>query len=341
MNNIHPIYDRIMSRAEREAYLHQRGMVLWFTGLSGSGKSTIAIALEKKLFNHKYFAQVLDGDNIRHGINSNLGFSLEDRQENIRRIAEVAKLYKDSGIITLCSFISPTQAMRNMARGIVGQEDFLEIFIDTPLEVCEQRDVKGLYKKARAGEIKEFTGIDSIYEEPSDPVLHIQTENRSVMDTSDEVLGFVLGQMGERSKTGKTFGENYSDLEDKLTILEEDHETYQRFEDLKVWKESMRLATIIHNRVKDIDIYSLRDQILRSAISVPSNIAEGYERRSNKEKIRFYYIAKGSCGELRTQLMLLQKFRSSKEDWLNDAIKQCYGISALIAKLIQARSRFE
>jgi len=177
--NIHPIFDRLISRDEQERLLNQKGGVFWFTGLSGSGKSTIAEALERELYNDGYFVKVLDGDNIRSGINNNLGFSLEDRRENIRRISEVAKLFLDSGIIVLCSFVSPTIEIRNVARSIIGSEDYKEVFIDTPLDVCEKRDVKGLYKKARAGEIKGFTGIDSPYEAPKDPALIIKTENRS------------------------------------------------------------------------------------------------------------------------------------------------------------------
>lgn len=178
--NIHPIFDRLLSREERENRLQQRAKVLWLTGLSGSGKSTIAQGLEQRLFAEGYFPQVLDGDNIRSGINNNLGFSLEDRQENIRRIAEVAKLYLNSGVIVLCSFISPTRAIREQAEEIIGKEDFLEIFIDTPLEVCEARDVKGLYAKARRGEIKGFTGIDSPYEAPERAFLTVPTRDMTV-----------------------------------------------------------------------------------------------------------------------------------------------------------------
>lgn len=182
----------MLSRSEREMALHQKSIVLWFTGLSGSGKSTIAIALERSLFSRGFVAQVLDGDNIRDGINSNLGFSLEDRRENIRRIAEVAKLYVQSGLVTICSFISPTREIRQMAREVIGEEDFYEIFIDTPIEICEQRDVKGLYKKARAGEIKGFTGIDSPYEAPAEPDLLIKTANQAPEQSLEEVLEFVL-----------------------------------------------------------------------------------------------------------------------------------------------------
>ena len=186
--NIHPIFDRLLSRTEREQRLQQHSKVLWLTGLSGSGKSTIAQHLERRLFNAGFFAQVLDGDNIRSGINNNLGFSVEDRRENIRRIAEIAKLYVQSGIISLNSFISPTLAIRDMARNIVGPEDFLEIYINAPLEVCESRDVKGLYKKARAGEIKGFTGIDSPYEAPENPFLEIRTDQVSIEEAVHLIL---------------------------------------------------------------------------------------------------------------------------------------------------------
>ena len=156
--NIHPIFDQLLSREQREARLGQKSRALWLTGLSGSGKSTIARHLEKRLFTAGFFPQVLDGDNIRSGMNSNLGFSLEDRQENIRRIAELAKLYLHSGIITINSFISPTRKIRQMAQEIIGTTDFIEIFINAPLEVCEQRDVKGLYQKARRGENQRLYG---------------------------------------------------------------------------------------------------------------------------------------------------------------------------------------
>jgi adenylylsulfate kinase len=186
--NIHPIFDRLLKRTDREQVLNQRSKVLWLTGLSGSGKSTIAQHLERELHNKGYFAQVLDGDNIRTGINSNLGFSIEDRKENIRRISEIAKLYLNSGIITICSFISPTREIRDMAAETVGQDDFLEIFVNTPLELCEKRDVKGLYKKARAGEIKGFTGIDSPYEAPSNPFLNLKTADMSIGESTSAVL---------------------------------------------------------------------------------------------------------------------------------------------------------
>ncbi|MEL7377623.1 MAG: adenylyl-sulfate kinase [Bacteroidota bacterium] len=193
--NIHPVFDRMLSRKEREERLGQQSCVVWFTGLSGSGKSTIAIALEHRLFSSGYFAQMLDGDNIRFGLNANLGFSLEDRAENIRRIAEVAKLFKNSGLICLCSFISPTRAMRDQVSQIVGSDDFLEIYVDTPLEICEARDVKGLYAKARAGQIKGFTGIDSPYEPPEDPFLRITTEGREVDECVDLIMKSLIDRI--------------------------------------------------------------------------------------------------------------------------------------------------
>ncbi|MEL6720422.1 MAG: adenylyl-sulfate kinase [Bacteroidota bacterium] len=190
-NNIHPIFDRLLQRDDREQRLNQSAKVLWLTGLSGSGKSTIAQHLERRLHNEGFFAQVLDGDNIRSGINSNLGFSLEDRQENIRRIAEIAKLYLHSGIITLNSFVSPTIAIRNYAREIVGEADFVEVFINTPLEICEQRDVKGLYKKARKGEIKGFTGIDSPYEAPENPSFEIKTADLTIEESVNQLYEYI------------------------------------------------------------------------------------------------------------------------------------------------------
>ncbi len=192
MENIHPIFDRLLQQRDREQRLGQRAKVLWLTGLSGSGKSTIAQALEREMYNNGFFAQVLDGDNIRSGINSNLGFSIEDRKENIRRIAEIAKLYCFSGIITINSFISPTREIRDFAKSIIGDKNFIEIFINTSLEICEARDVKGLYKKARKGEIKGFTGIDSPYEPPTSPNLEIKTENQSIQESVDTILEYIL-----------------------------------------------------------------------------------------------------------------------------------------------------
>ena len=169
----------------------QKAKVLWFTGLSGSGKTTLAIALEKKLEEKGFFTQVLDGDNVRTGINNNLGFSSEDRTENIRRIAEVSKLFLNCGIITINSFVSPSILMRKMAKGIIGSADFVEIFINTPLEICEKRDVKGLYEKARKGEIKDFTGIQDGYEAPKKADIEILTENKSIETCLEEILKHV------------------------------------------------------------------------------------------------------------------------------------------------------
>ncbi len=191
-DNIHPIFDRLLQRSDREQRLEQRSKVLWLTGLSGSGKSTIAQHLERKLHNEGFFAQVLDGDNIRSGINNNLSFSPEDRAENIRRIAEIAKLYLESGIITINSFISPTKAIRAKAEAIVGPTDFIEIFINTPLAICEARDVKGLYKKARKGEIKGFTGIDAPYEAPENPALDVKTANKSIEISVQEIFEYIV-----------------------------------------------------------------------------------------------------------------------------------------------------
>jgi len=192
MKNIHPIFDRIISRAEKEQFLNQNARVIWLTGLSGSGKSTIAEGVEKLLFGQGFFVQLLDGDNTRTGINNNLGFSIEDRNENIRRIAELSKLFIQSGVICLNSFVSPTLEIRALAKKIIGPADFIEVFVDTSVEVCEQRDVKGLYKKARAGEIKSFTGIDSPFEKPERPDLRIDTTKQTVEESIYELYNFVL-----------------------------------------------------------------------------------------------------------------------------------------------------
>ncbi|MCC6726040.1 MAG: adenylyl-sulfate kinase [Saprospiraceae bacterium] len=190
--HIHPIFDQMVSRTEREAFFGQKSKVIWMTGLSGSGKSTIGKELERRFLEMRLFAQMLDGDNVRSGINNNLGFSLEDRVENIRRIAEVSKLYINSGIIVICTFISPTEAIRAFAKSIIGVDDFVEIFVDAPLSVCEERDVKGLYKKARAGEIKDFTGIDSPFEAPTQPAITVNTSEQSLEDAVQQILNFML-----------------------------------------------------------------------------------------------------------------------------------------------------
>ncbi len=182
-----------VSRTERESLLKQRGATLWFTGLSGSGKSTIAFTLEHALVQQGRLAYVLDGDNIRHGLNKNLGFSAEDREENIRRIGEVAKLFADCGVITMTSFISPYRKDRDNVRALhqAGQLPFLEIFVNTSLDTCEQRDPKGLYKKARAGEIKNFTGIDDPYEEPSNPELRIDAGLTSPQEATVLIMEYL------------------------------------------------------------------------------------------------------------------------------------------------------
>lgn len=191
-DHIHPVFDSILGRKDKQALLKQQSVVIWFTGLSGSGKTTIAIALEKELNKRGILTQVLDGDNIRAGINNNLGFSENDRKENIRRIAEVTKLFLNCGIVTINCFVSPTNEIREQAKTIIGENDFLEIFINTPIEICEQRDVKGLYKKARAGEIKDFTGISSPFEVPVNPFLDVKTANRTVEESVKEILDKVL-----------------------------------------------------------------------------------------------------------------------------------------------------
>lgn len=192
MEHIHPIFDQLISRKERERFLNQKATVFWFTGLSGSGKSTIAKGVERTLFNKGYFSQVIDGDNVRSGLCGNLGFKMDDRRENIRRVAELCKLYIDSGIVVLASFISPTLEIRKMAQEIIGEEDFKEIFVNTPIEECERRDVKGLYKKARKGEIRGFTGIDSPYEPPVLPDLEVKTLNQSVQSSILEVTNYII-----------------------------------------------------------------------------------------------------------------------------------------------------
>jgi len=195
VKNIYPVFDRIYDRKVKEEILRQSAKVIWFTGLSGSGKTTLASNLEKELFFRRFFCQVLDGDNIRAGINNNLGFSKEDRLENIRRIAEVSKLLINTGMITICSFISPTEEIRHMARSIIGEKDFIEIFLNPPLEVCEQRDTKGLYKKARAGEIKDFTGISSPFEVPRHPDLEIDTSVTPIKDSVELIFNMVIDRI--------------------------------------------------------------------------------------------------------------------------------------------------
>ena len=190
--HIYPIFDRMLSRSDKEELLKQHSVMIWFTGLSGSGKSTIAIALERELQKRGLLCRILDGDNIRSGINNNLGFSAEDRIENIRRIAEIGKLFVDTGIITIAAFISPNNDIREMAANIIGKEDFMEIYVSTPIEECERRDVKGLYAKARKGEIKNFTGISAPFEAPQHPALSLDTSKLSVEESVNKLLELIL-----------------------------------------------------------------------------------------------------------------------------------------------------
>ena len=193
--NIFPVFEQIINRAQKEKLLKQKAKVIWLTGLSGSGKTTVAAAFEKELYARGFLTQILDGDNIRTGINKNLKFTVEDRLENIRRIAEVTKLFINCGVITINCFITPTEAIRDIARKIIGAENILEVYVSTPLEVCEQRDIKGLYKKARAGELKNFTGISSPFEKPLHAVVEIDTSKLSLKESVDKLLKVVLKEI--------------------------------------------------------------------------------------------------------------------------------------------------
>ena len=187
--NIYPI--TMMTREDKENLLGQRGIMVWFTGLSGSGKSTVAWGVERELHRQGILCRILDGDNIRTGINNNLGFSAEDRRENIRRIAEVGKLFVQTGIVTLACFVSPTNDIRQLARDIIGADDFLEVYVSTPIEECERRDVKGLYARARRGEVKDFTGISAPFEAPLYPSLSIDTSRLSLEDCLQKVVQLI------------------------------------------------------------------------------------------------------------------------------------------------------
>ena len=191
VNNIYPIKTKV-GQAERQKLLGQKPKLIWFTGLSGSGKSTLAVQLEAELYNLGFKTYLLDGDNIRSGLNKDLTFTEEGRIENIRRIGEVARLMLDSGIVVLSAFISPFNSDRRQVKSIVGYENYIEVFVNTPLEVCEQRDVKGLYKRARAGEVRNFTGIDSPYEKPENPDITIPTHEMSVEESIKELLKLIL-----------------------------------------------------------------------------------------------------------------------------------------------------
>ena len=189
---IHPDFSKSLHREIKEKLLHQHAKVIWLTGLSGAGKTTLAQGLEKELFSRGFLTQLLDGDNIRTGINNNLGFSDKDRMENIRRISEVSKLFLHCGIITINSFISPTEDIRHLAKTIIGADDFIEIFVNAPLDICEKRDVKGLYSKARRGEIKEFTGIDAPFEIPADVDVEVRTDIETIDESVHKVLDHIL-----------------------------------------------------------------------------------------------------------------------------------------------------
>ena len=190
--HIFPIFDKVLGREPKEKLLKQKGIVIWMTGLSGSGKTTLAIGLEKLLYEKGYLVEVLDGDNVRSGINNNLGFSEEDRKENIRRIAEVSKLFVNCGIITINSFVSPSDELRNMARNIIGEKDFYLVYVNSPLEVCEKRDTKGLYAKARKGEVKNFTGISAPFDAPTNAHLEIKAGEHDYEDCLKQLADFVL-----------------------------------------------------------------------------------------------------------------------------------------------------
>ena len=194
--NIHPIFDTLLEREAKEKLLGQRAIVVWMTGLSGSGKSTLARALEKRLFKEGVLTKLLDGDNLRTGLNNDLGFSAEDRNENIRRVAETAKLFLDGGLVTICSFVSPTKDLRAMALEIIGATDFYEVFIKASFDECARRDVKGLYEKALKGEIKDFTGLDAPFEEPEKPAVLVDTEKYN----QEESLDLLYNKLIEKIK---------------------------------------------------------------------------------------------------------------------------------------------
>ena len=197
-NNIYPIFDRMLTRRDKEELLGQHSVMIWFTGLSGSGKSTVAIALERELHKRGLLCRILDGDNIRSGINNNLGFTEADRVENIRRIAEVSKLFINTGIVTIAAFISPNNDIREMAANIIGPDDFLEVYVSTPIEECERRDVKGLYAKARKGEIKNFTGVSAPFEAPVHPALTLDTSVLSLEESVNKLLELILPRIQKK-----------------------------------------------------------------------------------------------------------------------------------------------
>ena len=196
-DNIYPIFNQIISKREKENRLKQNAKCIWLTGLSGSGKTTLALKLEKKLFEQGFLVQILDGDNIRTGISNNLDFSENDRLENIRRIAEVSKLFVNCGIITINCFVSPSNKIRSQAKKIIGDENFIGIYINADLSTCEKRDTKGLYKKARKGKIKNFTGISSIFEKPDKTFIEINTNN-NIEKSFNDLIKTVLPKIEKR-----------------------------------------------------------------------------------------------------------------------------------------------
>lgn len=189
---VYPIFEKLVSREEKEQKLGQHARVIWFTGLPCSGKTTLALGIEKELFSRGFICQVLDGDNVRCGINNNLGFSNVDRLENIRRISEISKLFLSAGVITINAFVSPTNEIRDLARGIIGEEDFIEIFLNPSPDVCEHRDVKGMYKKARAGQLADFTGVNAPFETPENPNLEIHTDTENIQTSLRQILDNIL-----------------------------------------------------------------------------------------------------------------------------------------------------
>lgn len=191
-NHIHPVFDKLLQRKDKELLLSQRGICIWLTGLSGSGKSTLAIGLERKLHAIGILCKVLDGDNVRTGLNGNLGFSEQDRLENIRRVAEVNKLFLDTGIVTINCFVSPTRDIRELAKHIIGDDDFYEVYVNASFDECANRDVKGLYKKALAGEIRNFTGLDAPFEVPESPALEIDTHSLDIEASVERLFEFFI-----------------------------------------------------------------------------------------------------------------------------------------------------
>jgi len=197
-NQIFPVFDQIVNRNDKETLLKQKAKVIWLTGLSGSGKTTLGSALEKELYKRGFLTQILDGDNVRSGINKNLKFTEEDRLENIRRISEVTKLFLNCGVITINCFITPTESIRQIARDIIGKDNIIEVFVNTPISVCEDRDIKGLYKKARSGELKNFTGISSPFEVPKYADIEVRTDKFSLEESVEKMLSIVLTQISDK-----------------------------------------------------------------------------------------------------------------------------------------------